>query len=69
MFDKLTRCFGKVKYKAIQNSPELYLVAGTVLLGVGIVTACRATLKADEVLDDLKQELDKINETRETSRG
>lgn len=68
MFDKLTRCFGKVKYKAIQNSPELYLVAGTVLLGVGIVAACRATLKADEVLDDLKEELDKIEETRETAQ-
>lgn len=67
MFEKVTRCFGKMKYKAIQNSPELYLVAGTVLLGVGIVTACRATLKADEILDDLKEELDKIEETKEAS--
>lgn len=67
MFDKLMRGIGKVKYKAIQNSPELYLAAGTILLGVGIVTACRATLKADEILDDLKEELDKIDETKAAS--
>lgn len=65
MLDKLTRFAGKMKLKAIANAPELYLAAGTVLIAGGIVTACRATLKADDILDDLKVEIDKINETRE----
>lgn len=65
MLDKVSRFMGKMKLKAIANAPELYLAAGTVLIAGGIVTACKATLKADEVLDDLKVAVDKINETRE----
>lgn len=65
MLNKARRFVGKMKLKAIANAPELYLAAGTILIAGGIVTACRATLKADDILDDLKGEIDKINETRE----
>ena len=51
---------GKVKFQAVKYSPEICLVLG---VGTGIatvVTACRATLKADEVLDQLEDEKGRI---------
>lgn len=52
--------FGKVKFQAMKYSPEICLVLG---VGTGIatvVTACRATLKADDILDQLADEKERI---------
>ena len=50
----------KVKFQAVKYSPEICLVLG---VGTGIatvVTACRATLKADDILDQLEDEKGRI---------
>lgn len=62
---KLTRAFGKLGLKVSKKSPEILLVVG---IGTGIastVSACRATLKAEEVLDAHRENMDSINQAFE----
>lgn len=41
----------KMKYKTSQKSPEIFLALGLIAGAGTVVMACRATLKADEVLE------------------
>ena len=55
--------------KVAKHSPELLLIAG---IGCGIaaaVTACKATLKAEEILDKHEQNMDIIKEAEEISEN
>ena len=52
--------FSKVKFTAVKYSPEICLVLG---IGTGIATvvsACKATLKADDILNQLEEEKGRI---------
>ena len=52
-------------FSAEKHSPEI-LVGGGVVLGVGACFgACKATLRAEELLDEMKADLDTIKEARE----
>ena len=48
-----------------KHSPEILMVTGVVGIVTGTVLACRATLKASDVIDDAKSKLDKINFAKE----
>lgn len=64
-FNKVTRALHKVGFKIKKHSPEILMVAG----GIGVVTstimACKATLKVNEVLDEAKENVEKIHEATE----
>lgn len=65
LMNKLTRAAGKVSFTLKKNSPEILIVIGTVGVVTSAVLACKATLKVNEVVDEAKDTIDKINESAE----
>lgn len=63
---KVTRFFCKTGLKIQKHSPEILVVAGTVSVVTGLVLACKASLKAEEVLDKHEEEMAVIKEAAET---
>lgn len=59
--NKLTRSFHKVGFKLKKYSPEILVVAGTVGVVASAVMACKATLKVTEVIDEAKENIEKIH--------
>lgn len=59
---KVTSVFGKAGLKVRKYSPEILVVTGTVSVVAGVVLACKATLKAEEVLDKHDEEMEMIKE-------
>ncbi|MBQ1412288.1 MAG: hypothetical protein IIY93_03760, partial [Clostridia bacterium] len=57
--------FDRIGFKLRKASPEILIVAGVVGTAAGIVMACKATLKVNDILDDTKEQLDKIHECAE----
>ena len=55
------------KFKIKKRSPEILIVAGVVGVVTSTVLACRATLKAQDVLQELREKLDDIKETKEAA--
>lgn len=62
MKEKLMKTYKKVELKAIKHSPEI--LAGVGVAGVvgSLVLACKATTKLSDVLEESKEQLDKIKE-------
>ena len=56
---------GGAKLWLQKNSPTMMVIGGVVGIGVGVVMACNATLKADVILDEIEAEMDKVNHVRE----
>lgn len=63
--NKITRSFNKVGFKFKKHSPEILLVAGIASGVAGAVMACKATLKVNEVLDETKENIEKIHVAEE----
>lgn len=61
----LKRSISNVAFSLKKNSPELLIAAGVVGVVTSAVMACRATLKADEILNKAKEDLDRIDEVAE----
>ena len=57
----ITRTFHKAGFKLKKHSPAILLVAGVTGTVVSAVMACKATLKVNEVIDETKQNVEKIN--------
>lgn len=53
----------KIKFECVTHSPELLLGVGIAGAVITVVTACKATLKVSEVLEEHKSDLEKIDET------
>lgn len=65
LLNKIGGSFQKVGLKAQKHSPELFLIGG---IGLGIaaaVTACVASMKVSDVLDESKEKVDNIHEQAE----
>lgn len=60
--NKLTGTVNKVGFKLQKHSPEILVVAGVVGTVASAVLACRATIKAKEILDETKNNLDMIHD-------
>ena len=58
--NKVTRKLYKVKFGLKKHSPEILVVAGTVGVVTSAVMACKATLKVNTVVDEAKENLNKI---------
>lgn len=52
----------KVKFAVAKKSPEILLAGGIVSVVTGTVLACKATLKANEVLDEYHEKMDTVAE-------
>lgn len=57
--------FYKVKGKAIKHAPEIEIALAIIAEAVAIVTACRATMKAQDVLAEAKDNVQKVHEEQE----
>lgn len=62
IMNTLSRSFGKAKMKIKKYSPEILITAGIIGTVTSTVMACRATLKVATIIEESKEELDKINE-------
>ena len=51
----------KVKFECVSHSPELLLGVGIAGAIVTVVAACKATLKVNEVMEEHKEDLEKID--------
>lgn len=65
LMNKVTRTFHKTGFKIKKHSPEILMVAGVVGVVASGVLACKATLKVNNVLDETKQNIDKIHTATE----
>lgn len=62
MMNKVGATFNKVGFKLKKHSPEILMAAGVVGTVVSAVAACKATTKIDSILNETKEQLDKIHE-------
>ena len=62
---KLNNSFGKVGFKLQKHSPEILLVLGVAGTVVSTVMACKATLKVEEIVNDTKEKMNVIHESKE----
>lgn len=63
---KMSRTFNKMSLKTKKYSPEILVGVGIVGVVVSAVMACKETTKASEILDEMHEDLDKVNEAVET---
>lgn len=59
--NNLTRGLSRLGLKLKKHSPEILMVTGTVGVVTSAVMACKATLKVNDILEETKQDVDKIN--------
>ena len=65
IINNITRTLNKAAFKFKKHSPEILVVAGVVGVVGSTVMACKATTKVNDILDDTKDQLDKIHEAGE----
>lgn len=58
----VTRTLNKVGFKLKKYSPEILVIAGITGTVTASVMACKATTKANDILEEHKAQMDKINE-------
>lgn len=57
----LTKAFYKTKFQVIKHSPQILMAGGTIGVIGSCVLACRATLKASEIVKEAKQGVEDIH--------
>ena len=57
-----TRAINKVSFQIKKHSPEILVVAGVVGTVTSAVMACKATTKADDILEEHHEQMESINE-------
>lgn len=63
---KLTKTAGRAILHAKKTSPNLMFVAGTVGVVGGTILACKATLKLEDTLSEIKEEINEVKHIRDT---
>ena len=66
IINSLSRTFHKVGFKVKKHSPEILIVAGVAGTITSAVMACKATTKLSDILENAKEDIDKIHEGIET---
>lgn len=61
----LSRTFNKIGFKFKKHSPEILVVAGVVGTVASAVMACRATTKISGIIDNAKEEIEKVHTVME----
>jgi len=65
LLQNIARGAKKVKFKTVKKSPEILMVVGAVSVVGGTVLACRQTLKCDDILEEHKEKLRRIDDVAE----
>lgn len=60
LMNKVSRSFHKVGFKFKKHSPEILVVAGVVGIVTSTVMACKATTKVNDIVDEAKETIEKI---------
>lgn len=60
--EAVVQTVSKISYKISANSPTILIVAGAVGIVTATVLACRSTLKAKEVVENSKKDMDMIHD-------
>ena len=63
--NSVTRSISQACLKAKKYSPEILVVAGVIGVGVSMVMACKATTKANDILEDTKAAVDAVHKCAE----
>lgn len=58
--DRVSRTIGKAGLKLAEKSPHIMFGVGIVGVGVATVLACRSTLKLEETVDEIREDLDTV---------
>lgn len=66
LMSNVTTAFHKAKFQLKKHSPELLVAFGAVSTVAGVVMACKATLKVNDVVDEAKTSIEKIHTAAET---
>ena len=61
IMNTMTRTFHKASFQFKKHSPEILIVAGVVGTVTSAVMACKATTKLNDILEESKENLDKIH--------
>ena len=69
VMNKIIRTFNKVGFKFKKHSPEILVIAGIVGTVTSAVMACKATAKANVIMEEHKEQMDKIHEVAETTNN
>lgn len=72
IMNQVTRSFGKVGFQLKKHSPEILVVAGVIGTVTSAVMACKATLKVNDIVEESKNDIEKIHmaaEKGETQSG
>lgn len=64
---KLTRTLGRLKLGAMKKAPYIMTGVGIVGVGVGVVWACKATLKVDSIVTKAEKQLRNVDKAYEAS--
>ena len=62
---KITRTINRIGLQIKKHSPEIMMVAGIAGTVVSAVMACKATTKIDTVLDDARNNIEKMHDAEE----
>lgn len=62
LMNNVTRSLYKVGFKIKKHSPEILVAAGVVGTVTSVVMACKATLKVNDIIDEAKENVDKIHD-------
>lgn len=62
IMSKVSGTLNKVRFSLKKHSPEILVVAGVAGTVVSAVMACKATTKLDTILEEMKEQLNKIHE-------
>lgn len=67
--EKMTRSLGRAGLKIKKYSPEVLVMTGIAGTVVSAVMACKATTKANDIIDELKEDMNKIHSVAEMKRS
>lgn len=68
IMSKASEALDKASFQLKKHSPEILVVAGVIGAVASAVMACKATLKAEKVLAETKEKMDKVHESAEKGR-
>lgn len=62
IMNNVSKTFNQVGFQLKKHSPEILVVAGVVGVVTSAVMACKATTKASEIIDQTKEDIEKIHD-------
>ena len=65
LMNAATRKFNRIGLKLQKHSPEILVVAGVIGVVTSAVMACKATTKVNNILEEAKDQIDKVHRVRE----